>query len=1047
MEIPVRSLVDVSSIGPARVAEVTRSGYKIECFISPWKSEIFDVARNNVRYLKLPLQTRVYVKIDGMWKMGRVVLEHERSDGRHSYDIQFPNSHESRHDEEDVYCRCWFPPDDPTTTLATGGMETQFWHDRRQGFAETLLAQRAACRGLSALISSRIELVPHQLEVARRILEDPLQRYLLADEVGMGKTIEAGLVIRQFLLSHSTGQVLVVVPKGIVRQWQLELEEKFIISEFPERVNIVSATKFESLDIDIEDLSLFVVDEAHNLVADNIKPKIQEVANTTPRLLLLSATPSLGDPQTLLKLLQLIDPDCYRDVTVEAFSQRVAKREELGVFLRGLRSDASPAILRQRLRRIPELLPEDNDAHDIAADISAALASGEIGVLQKKINELRAHVADVHRIHHRLVRTRRCDAAGWVFSSRGPGKSDRNTSNILVKRVNDSRFTATLDIFEQWRVEMAVLASQKPSLSENIISCFITLFEALGCGVDCFARTIDAVPNDLIDREWRNAFRAAVDCEEVELTRAMQVSKVLRQYVDSLQNRVQGRSPRIVVFGSDSKDVKECAEAFISFFGVMNVFCSCLTPIPVVEFLRSQEFSNNFCALFCSRNEEEGLNLNMFDAVVHLDLPFSPTRMEQRIGRLDRFGRKTHVPELIILPETDGELNPWEAWHEVLSEGFNIFDEPVADVQFALQELLSILAESFLVSGTKGLRDSIQICQEYLSRERDRLDNQYALDQVFQNEDAAGGLFEVLDDLEGKEDEITEAIKAWAIDALQLSCEGDYRKIFRLHAHNALMPAMLRWATIFRNGLIGNMTFKRRLALNPPNGVSRPQLLRAGSPLLFALESLHQWDDRGRAFATWRRVANLEGERLAFKLSYAVECRLPEGLSEDEEQSLRPRGDGYLAPWSEDLYLDVNFNVIKSPALIRLLATPYKARNGDYNLGSRLDSLYRIIEPVQFEKLCHAVRKRSEAWLRESPTYKNRIAESVERGQLDINKRNRRLMARRNACAGNGELEDTGISRSIEINTKLSEVLQNPLVKLEAIGLFVLSSRTPDDFE
>ena len=91
----------------------------------------------------------------------------------------------------------------------------------------SLLSQRAASMGMSAMPSSAVELEAHQIEVVRRILQDPVQRYLLADEVGLGKTIEAGVLIRQVILDAAEDAlVLVIVPGPLVPQWRSELETK-----------------------------------------------------------------------------------------------------------------------------------------------------------------------------------------------------------------------------------------------------------------------------------------------------------------------------------------------------------------------------------------------------------------------------------------------------------------------------------------------------------------------------------------------------------------------------------------------------------------------------------------------------------------------------------------------------------------------------------------------------------------------------------------------------------------------------------------------------
>ncbi|RST52631.1 SNF2-related protein [Variovorax sp. MHTC-1] len=78
---------------------------------------------------------------------------------------------------------------------------------------------------ITSLPSSGIELVSHQVSVVRRVLSDPVKRYLLADEVGMGRTIEAGFVIRQCLLDEPHARVVVLAPATLVEQWEGEPEE------------------------------------------------------------------------------------------------------------------------------------------------------------------------------------------------------------------------------------------------------------------------------------------------------------------------------------------------------------------------------------------------------------------------------------------------------------------------------------------------------------------------------------------------------------------------------------------------------------------------------------------------------------------------------------------------------------------------------------------------------------------------------------------------------------------------------------------------------
>ncbi len=89
-----------------------------------------------------------------------------------------------------------------------------------------LLKLRGAAQGMTALVSAGIDLAPHQVAAVRRVLTDPVQRYLLADEVGLGKTIEAGLIVRQHLIDDPATRVLIAVPDHLCGQWRSELETK-----------------------------------------------------------------------------------------------------------------------------------------------------------------------------------------------------------------------------------------------------------------------------------------------------------------------------------------------------------------------------------------------------------------------------------------------------------------------------------------------------------------------------------------------------------------------------------------------------------------------------------------------------------------------------------------------------------------------------------------------------------------------------------------------------------------------------------------------------
>src|SRR5262249_38634955 len=146
--------------------------------------------------------------------------------------------------------------------LIAGGQDRAAAHGQRHPFVRSLVHQRAASRGMTGLVSARLSFYPHQVEVVRRVLQDPVQRYLLADEVGLGKTIEAGAILRQFLLDQSAGEALVLTPPLLMDQWEEELRSRFYLVP-GKRVRVRSCED----PADWPDCRFVLIDEAQHIAA------------------------------------------------------------------------------------------------------------------------------------------------------------------------------------------------------------------------------------------------------------------------------------------------------------------------------------------------------------------------------------------------------------------------------------------------------------------------------------------------------------------------------------------------------------------------------------------------------------------------------------------------------------------------------------------------------------------------------------------------------------------------------------------------------------
>ena len=189
---------------------------------------------------------------------------------------------------------------------------------------------------------SRVDPLPHQLEaVYEYLLKLPSVRFLLADDAGAGKTIMAGLLIRELKLRGLVERVLVVCPANLAFQWQRELKEKFDetflvfkgsdvrdqfgVNQWMEQRQVITSLDLAKRTDVLPGLrqvhwDLVIVDEAHRMSARDETHKSQRYAlgellrDSADHILLLTATPHKGDPQNFMLFLQLLDRDAYADV-------------------------------------------------------------------------------------------------------------------------------------------------------------------------------------------------------------------------------------------------------------------------------------------------------------------------------------------------------------------------------------------------------------------------------------------------------------------------------------------------------------------------------------------------------------------------------------------------------------------------------------------------------------------------------------------------------------------------------------------------------------
>lgn len=347
------------------------------------------------------------------------------ADDLYRYTVEVPGKKPAIRAELDL--RALTPREGPAEQLASGRWGTADDYALRRDVVRLDLERRADALG--ALFASRVYVKPHQVSVAHQVLSAPAPRFVLADEVGLGKTIEAGLVLSGLLHAGLVKRCLVIAPSHLTVQWLAELFHKFNLlftlmdpdraadarqdeaaagdqapgSPWARHPLVVTSLEWLSRAKEEADEAagagwdLVVIDEAHHLRGERAYEVAQALGQRTWGLLLLTATPLQLDPAEYFRLLKLVDP-----APAASEAELVARLERQGDLSNEVRAllagDAAAA------GRIAALFPDDAEL--------AALARGAASPAQ--VEPLLAHLADGYGLSARLLRNRRAVVGGFT---------------------------------------------------------------------------------------------------------------------------------------------------------------------------------------------------------------------------------------------------------------------------------------------------------------------------------------------------------------------------------------------------------------------------------------------------------------------------------------------------------------------------------------------------------------------------------------------------------------------------------------------------------
>jgi hypothetical protein len=612
--------------------------------------------------------------------------------------------------------------------------------------------------GHAAVLGARVAWLPHQIDVASRAIERDPVRMVLADEVGLGKTVEAALIYAGLRHEGRAKRVLILTPESLTVQWLGEVYRKA-----HELLVLLDAERLEDANRDFPELSPFeayqrmvvsldrlvdddllagqldevswdlvICDEAHHLRwrpqdGGNTAYKIMEVlARRSRHLLLLTATPMALDPVEYHALLRLLDPMRFDDpAAFSAVSGRAASLRELALAVGQAQTDgtkleaASGRALLAMLKDDPEdqaaaraLLAKDADRQALAAPVMEALR-------------------ERHGFIDYVVRNRR-----------GPVGGMPNRVPHVVPLTPSAAQETLLDVGE---AVMFDLAQEMPEEQQS---------QALGE----LLRALWATPRALVDilrpysaslvTDLQPAMDAVVQAPLDELN--LPTGDVrLRWLVQLLRQQEAG--DKVLVFVESAVAVRALRDALAPLIdGQLAMFHRELAPRDQdrqVAWFRDPQGPR---VMLCTEAGGEGRNFQFCHQVVLYDLPWRPATVEQRIGRIDRVGQNRDVH--VWVPYFSGGYEA--AVLKVMQQSIGVLQRTVGGIDHALEYVSQQLAALMLQSaGTEAWQALFESTHQLVEQARQRIDA--AADPIldhasFSPERAAALLQAVPKDLEAR---------------------------------------------------------------------------------------------------------------------------------------------------------------------------------------------------------------------------------------------------------------------------------------------------------
>lgn len=515
----------------------------------------------------------------------------------------------------------------------------------------TKIKQEIADKHILAPYESNLIPLPHQILVLEKVMKGIQTRFMLADEVGMGKTIEAGLVLKEKKLRGEVKRVLLIVPKSAMLQWQSEMKEHFAENFFIYDSDLITsmAKTFASFDAEEElnfwrqhnqiivssdalkpietrqgwsqervdaynkyrlemvvnaDFDMVIIDEAHKMGGSSTsvsRLKMAEVlCNSVPNLLLLTATPHRGKSDHFRRVLQLMDADAFS-------GEGMPSIEEI-----------QPYVMRSEKR-----FAVDYDGKKLFNERTTIRFDVQLDPVRHAAQiALYQHITDYVRICFGRAKTTKRNATGLVM--------------VMLKKLASSSTDAVLSALRTRLFRLENGEDEDELDGYGLDGSLDYEDDELNVGDYSVEHT-----SSELNTEIEMLQKLVGEAEQCRTTETDAKATALVEKIYSLRSSGTDGNNKTLVF----TEFRQTQDFLIRVLTEQGLHCEKVNGSMSMEERHHAlvRFRDNADVLVATDAAGESLNMQFCHIIINYDLPWNPMALEQRIGRVDRIGQKHKV--------------------------------------------------------------------------------------------------------------------------------------------------------------------------------------------------------------------------------------------------------------------------------------------------------------------------------------------------------------------------------------------------------------------